>query len=304
MKKITIILLILSGGAGLLAQGLLTYTGQLSFDYSGSINGSFTADIESDSNATAGVILNGIDTSYVLLTAIQPNFTDSTLDAFIMLISDTVSPVEPITLPIGVPSINVAPSAFCIFLVDIDSTFLFGLLDMFVDSTGFVFSDSLASEVLSQLLESAYASVAGSVTLSDVSEDSISGQFSATALKADFPPPNIVISNGYFSLTAMDTFMVGTQPENPLPVHYNLLLAYPNPFNPTTTIEIALKNEGYYRLEILNLLGQNVAVVDEGYTGLGFKIFRWDASAFPSGMYFVRLVTATETKTQKLFLLK
>ncbi|MFC2088682.1 T9SS type A sorting domain-containing protein [Calditrichota bacterium] len=79
---------------------------------------------------------------------------------------------------------------------------------------------------------------------------------------------------------------------------------YPNPFNPTTTIEFQIPQSEFITLKIYNILGQHVAaLVSEKLTPGKYK-YNWDASGFPSGVYFYKLKTAEFTQTKKLILFR
>ena len=64
---------------------------------------------------------------------------------------------------------------------------------------------------------------------------------------------------------------------------------YPNPFNPITNINYELPEKGNVMIEIHNIIGQQVTE----YIGLdilpGYYSFTWDASNFPSGIYYYRI---------------
>jgi hypothetical protein len=80
---------------------------------------------------------------------------------------------------------------------------------------------------------------------------------------------------------------------------------YPNPFNPTTTVEFAVAANGRAVLRVFNLLGQEVErLFDEIATpGRQYRAV-FDASRLPSGGYVVRLESAQEIRSQKMLLLK
>jgi hypothetical protein len=63
---------------------------------------------------------------------------------------------------------------------------------------------------------------------------------------------------------------------------------YPNPFNPETTIPYELPEGGRVTLEVWNILGQRLAVLEEGMKTAGEHRVRWRSSA-PSGVYLCRL---------------
>ena len=74
------------------------------------------------------------------------------------------------------------------------------------------------------------------------------------------------------------------------PKVFSLNQNYPNPFNPSTTIEFTIPSDGKVTLKVFDLLGRQVATLFDGMTNSG-EIQRvvFDASMFPSGVYFARL---------------
>lgn len=88
------------------------------------------------------------------------------------------------------------------------------------------------------------------------------------------------------------------------PLSFRLEPAYPNPFNPTTTIAWQLAQAGDFRLSLFNLLGQEVAVLATGKAKPGKYSTLLHAEQMHSGMYFVRLESDGNVATQKIILLK
>jgi hypothetical protein len=91
--------------------------------------------------------------------------------------------------------------------------------------------------------------------------------------------------------------------ESTLPQKYELA-AYPNPFNPTSTITLALPKQAQGKLTVFDINGRIVSTLGEGMFTAGNHRFAFDASALPSGIYFAHFVSAEFTQTQKLMLLK
>ena len=90
----------------------------------------------------------------------------------------------------------------------------------------------------------------------------------------------------------------------PLAGSFSLSQAYPNPFNPTTTMTLSMPVAGDMQVEVYNLLGQVVATLTSGYRDAGTYNLTWDASAVASGMYFVTAQADGFNTTQKLILVK
>jgi hypothetical protein len=81
--------------------------------------------------------------------------------------------------------------------------------------------------------------------------------------------------------------------------------AYPNPFNPKTTLRMSLSQAGLAELKVYDASGAQVAMPFSGAATAGELQLSWDASALPSGLYFARLsVDGNLMDSQKLVLLK
>lgn len=90
-----------------------------------------------------------------------------------------------------------------------------------------------------------------------------------------------------------------------LPNRPNIHSLYPNPFNPFLTVSYSLPSETVVSISIYNMLGERVSMlINEKYLTSGYHKVSWDASAFPSGMYFVKIQTPTIIETEKALLLK
>ena len=89
-----------------------------------------------------------------------------------------------------------------------------------------------------------------------------------------------------------------------LPKEFVLYPAYPNPFNPTTTIRFNIVITDASLLEIYDITGQMVETLVNERLLSGKHEIIWNASNLSSGVYFVRLSNSTFRQTQKLILLK
>lgn len=79
---------------------------------------------------------------------------------------------------------------------------------------------------------------------------------------------------------------------------------YPNPFNPTTQIRYTLPVTQEVRLEVYNMIGKRVALLENGTRSAGSHTVTFDAGTLASGIYLYRLVTPGYVSTKKMLLIK
>ena len=79
---------------------------------------------------------------------------------------------------------------------------------------------------------------------------------------------------------------------------------YPNPFNPSTTIQFNLAKRGMVKLNVYDVLGNQVANLVNDVRSTGPHAVSFDGSDLSSGVYFYTLETATEIITKKMMLMK
>jgi hypothetical protein len=86
---------------------------------------------------------------------------------------------------------------------------------------------------------------------------------------------------------------------------YELLANYPNPFNPTTTIEFRTPAAGRVTLEVFNVLGQKVAtLMNNELVAAGKHAVTFDAKNLSSGMYIYRMTANGFVSQRKMMLVK
>ena len=89
-----------------------------------------------------------------------------------------------------------------------------------------------------------------------------------------------------------------------LPMTYNLHNAYPNPFNPVTTLNFGIPVEAEVFIKIYNLQGREVYSLIDGNMEAGYHSVQWEANSAASGVYFVKMIAGDFVSTQKLMLIK
>jgi len=106
-------------------------------------------------------------------------------------------------------------------------------------------------------------------------------------------------NNSNYITSVKETKTVGT-----VPASYSLDQNFPNPFNPSTTIRYSLPANGMTTLKVYNIIGQEVAVLVDGFQTAGSYRASFDASLLSSGVYFYSLKSADFSQVKKMMLLK
>lgn len=97
---------------------------------------------------------------------------------------------------------------------------------------------------------------------------------------------------------------------NDIPASYSLSQNFPNPFNPVTSINFDIPKTSFVNLVVLDALGREISQLVNQQLSPGSYKYEWDASSYPSGIYFYRLeagdpsTTLRETETKKMVLIK
>ena len=84
---------------------------------------------------------------------------------------------------------------------------------------------------------------------------------------------------------------------------------YPNPFNPTTTIRFELERAGNVRIDVFDVGGRRVQTLLNEHRGAGQHRVQWRGrnergTEVASGVYFVRLQSASGVATQRMVLIR
>ena len=92
--------------------------------------------------------------------------------------------------------------------------------------------------------------------------------------------------------------------EQPVPITYNLSSPYPNPFNPSTTIQFSLPQSEMVSMKVYDLNGRLIETLLNDFYDMGNHTITWDGSSQSSGMYFVRLESGEYIQTRKVVLVQ
>jgi len=102
-------------------------------------------------------------------------------------------------------------------------------------------------------------------------------------------------------VTGKGTSATGVASGGPVvPDHYSLAQNFPNPFNPSTTIQYGLPAASRVTLRIYNVLGQVVADLIDGEQQAGMYEVNWNANV-SSGLYFCRIEAMSSTDPNSRF---
>lgn len=89
-----------------------------------------------------------------------------------------------------------------------------------------------------------------------------------------------------------------------LPIEFSLDEAYPNPFNPATSVTYGIPESGDVKLMVYDIWGRQVSELINGFRSAGYHNVLFDASHLPSGIYFYRLQSGSFVTSKKITLLK
>ena len=87
-----------------------------------------------------------------------------------------------------------------------------------------------------------------------------------------------------------------------------ILPAYPNPFNPSTTINYVLSVSSTITVEVFDIVGRKVTTLFSGKKNNGTHTISWNASSQSSGVYLIKVKAENSsgsfTDIQKVTLIK
>ncbi len=119
-------------------------------------------------------------------------------------------------------------------------------------------------------------------------------------------------NSGYqdvFLVKLSESTDVGKSSNRYLPEDFTLYHNVPNPFNPTTEIRYTLNKDSYIRLTLINIQGQVIKTLVDGWQTAADHSVRWNARddadrLVSSGVYFYRLISENQIEIQKMLLIR
>jgi len=97
---------------------------------------------------------------------------------------------------------------------------------------------------------------------------------------------------------------VGIVNNGVIPKVFKLYNAFPNPFNPSSTIKFDIPKPDMVKMVIYNMLGQEVFTLVNSHLEAGSYSITWEASNFPSDVYFYKITAGNFTDIRKIVLVK
>ncbi len=122
-----------------------------------------------------------------------------------------------------------------------------------------------------------------------------------------------VVNNEFIILIGTDGDGIFKYSDNPSSVEqelenmndkYFLYQNYPNPFNPSTRIKFYLLENAVVKLQVFDILGNEIKTLVNEFKSKGSHTINFDGSKLPSGIYFYRLRANEFASTGKMILLK
>ena len=89
-----------------------------------------------------------------------------------------------------------------------------------------------------------------------------------------------------------------------MPIKPGIQNCYPNPFNPSITINFELSEKNYTNISVYNLLGERIDKLVSDNFNAGYHSINWDAGNIASGVYIVKVIAGSNIASQKIMLLK
>ena len=147
-----------------------------------------------------------------------------------------------------------------------------------------------------------------SVNLTEESEITFSTEAKGSFLSYGTGGVNIYpqVGESRFTLTVAFSALISNDEPANLPGSFALHPAYPNPFNPSTTITFDVPIESRYvvSLQLYDIKGQLVETLINEVLPAGSHSIQWNPQNLASGLYIVQLKAGQKTFNQKITFIK
>jgi len=106
------------------------------------------------------------------------------------------------------------------------------------------------------------------------------------------------------AISADTTDITDVKTSKLIPTEFSLQQNFPNPFNPTTTINFSIPRSEFVKIKVYDILGKVVVTLINEDKPAGNYSVQLNAGKLVSGVYFYRMEAGTYTQTKKLLFLK
>ena len=103
---------------------------------------------------------------------------------------------------------------------------------------------------------------------------------------------------------AFDTYGLSREEDLTQLTSYSISGAYPNPFNPVTSFEYTMPEDGMVQISVYDVNGRIVAELVNEYVVAGSYPVIWNANDLSSGVYMVNMTAGEYSTMQKIMLIK
>jgi hypothetical protein len=108
----------------------------------------------------------------------------------------------------------------------------------------------------------------------------------------------------YTNVSYYTSMLTGLETIPEIPEEFNLSQNYPNPFNASTKIKYSVPSNEFVKMVVFDITGKEITtLVNENKTA-GIYEITFDASNYPSGVYYYKLTADNFTETRKMILIK
>ena len=115
----------------------------------------------------------------------------------------------------------------------------------------------------------------------------------------------LFLSSGQYTIDEVIVANSSSEVTVSMPSSIEIVGAYPNPFNPSTTVSVSVDDAIDATIMAYDISGRSVDVVFDGTLSAGMTSVTWNASSLPSGAYFLKLSTPDgSASVQKVMLMK
>ena len=109
---------------------------------------------------------------------------------------------------------------------------------------------------------------------------------------------NMIVGDGF------NTFGLSRERDLSQPKAYGISNAYPNPFNPVTSFEYIMPEDGMVQVAVYDINGRMVSELVNGYMSAGTYPVTWNANDLSSGVYMLHMISGDFSTMQKVMLIK